>query len=70
MYFKIGACPFLTGVFRGSPALWAGSSDTNQEINLNYREAPPCPAAGAGSSIGGEHHFIINQRAHTGYSHP
>jgi hypothetical protein len=32
----------LTGVFRGSPALWAGSSDTNQEINLYYRDAPPC----------------------------
>jgi hypothetical protein len=32
----------LTGVFRGSPALWAGSSDTIQEINLNYRDAPPC----------------------------
>jgi hypothetical protein len=33
---------FFTGVFRGSPALWAGSSDTNREINLNYRDAPPC----------------------------
>jgi hypothetical protein len=32
----------LAGVFRGSPALWAGSSDTSQEINLNYRDAPPC----------------------------
>jgi hypothetical protein len=32
----------LTGVFRKSPALWAVSSDTNQEINLNYRDAPPC----------------------------
>ena len=36
----------LTGVFRGSPALWAGSSDTNQEINLNYRDAPPWPENG------------------------
>ena len=32
----------LTGVFRKSPALWAVLSDTNQEINLNYRDAPPC----------------------------
>ena len=32
----------LAGVFCGSPALWAGLSYTNQEINLNYRDAPPC----------------------------
>ena len=31
----------LTGVFCESPALWARSSNTNQEINLNYRDAPP-----------------------------
>jgi hypothetical protein len=22
--------------------MWAGFSNTNQEINLNYRDAPPC----------------------------
>jgi len=32
----------LTGVFRGSPALRAGTSETNHEIKLNYREAPRC----------------------------
>jgi hypothetical protein len=31
-----------TGVFCVSPALWAGLSNTSQEINFNYREATPC----------------------------
>jgi hypothetical protein len=30
------------GVFCVSPALWAGLSNTSQEINFNYREATPC----------------------------
>jgi hypothetical protein len=37
----------LTGVFCESPAHRAGSSDTTQEINLNYRDAP--------RFLGGEH---------------
>jgi hypothetical protein len=36
----------VAGVFSVSPALWAGSSDTSQEINLNYRDAPPWPENG------------------------
>ena len=43
---KFGVVLKLTTRVSRKPRPMTGSSDTNREINLNYRDAPPCSETG------------------------